>query len=679
MKRRVYFETIRNAHRPLVFWYLARGFEVRVFDFTQQLKFMGWLRRLLHRGQVERVYVHPGACSDALAMQAADWVYPKFTGHPLVRHMQRLFGAEEVEPLFKYALIQHASRYFFARLYLQKVSRENGPGVRAEFVPSAHLDWHQLLVPWCDGRLDPWDSAGIRVLRWPAALGRWFGGCVGFLRHRMRYTLYGLQLCLAALGQRLTPDRRESRGRFRLVYRISSPFQAKASGTRRFDFLLDGKTLTRENTAFVVTPPAEGNWAKAAQAGGHSVFFLSGYCMPWGLLHRPPRAVQIRDGLGAVGDGLRCGRTPEWIHETVEIGLGTWLREGGLLEEMGFQQYLYTNEYGLSPRWRNLFIRRLGGRSWNLAYSNGGCFLYRDDEPFAEGRDFGGPHRFWAYENADHMVFPSPGLMRYFQRHPQRIGSYHDVGNLWSEQQSFLGRTENRAQIRKGWFEEIGPGEKVIAWFDTTFMDAPNAPSTYAEAIRWYDDILRLADERPDWRMVVKPSKDAGFFVDEGAGQQWASPRTGRRVLERWERLESHPRIRLLSYTEDAQRVIFGSDAAVGFCFCAVTAEALPARKRAIWYEPGSRWRRTLWGKEPMLTAHGYAELKEQMARLLEMSDPDYSALLERTAKGLVDSFLDDQGLFRFRALLSGKAENQAGGAASRSKWVAAVPEGAGR
>ena len=128
--------------------------------------------------------------------------------------------------------------------------------------------------------------------------------------------------------------------------------------------------------------------------------------------------------------------------------------------------------------------------------------------------------------------------------------------------------------------------------------------------------------------------------------------------MEVWASLRAHPRVCFLRNSEDPCSVVLGSDLTVTFCFSSVSAEALGAGKKGIWYEPGARWRRTFWGKDPLLTAHGYEELRRLVPHLLyEMGEERYREFLESPrVRGPVDSFIDGRGLSRFRALLAGQA-----------------------
>lgn len=657
MSQVVFFETINHGHRPLVAWYLARGYRVSVFDFTRDLRrSMAWLRRLIHEGRVESIYFHPGSRADGLAIDATEWFYPRVSSHPLIRRLGDIAGEEEAAPVFKHALVQSLSRYFYVRLFLERYVETGAPPSGVTLVPEWFCMWDRVLQEWCPERFKP--LTGIRM---PLSLRLWGAGvreCAKALRSLKVYLGSGIYLALAWVGRALTIGPKTAAPlQYTYAHVIESPFHAKLNGGRRFDFLLDHRMLKRENTAFIVDRPAEGQWIKEARAAGYHILRRSDYLRPWSYLKYPPRKLDLGLVMKALGGGIGHLGAPEWLHQAAASGIWTQIKEAGFLERVRFAHYIYANQYGLRPRWVNVLVRKAGAQSWYFAPATGGIFLYGGNGAFADGGDFGGRDRFWSYENADHFVAPCRQMIDFYQKHRQQIRAYHDVGNIWSESILTEGKTIDRDAVRQDWFGPLARGRKVIAWFDTSFVEAPNSPSTFTEAIMWYSDILRLVDERDDLCMVIKPSKNEAYYIGEGRQWQWSVPRVGRELMRVWAALRNHPRVRFLEQSTDPSTVVAASDLTVTFCFSSVSAEALGAGKRAIWYEPGERWRETFFGGEPMLVAHGFAELRSLVQKLLyEMSDEEYQAYLQNKVRELVDSFLDGSGLSRFRALLAGEA-----------------------
>jgi len=644
MSRDVVFETIGRGHRPLVERAVRRGDRVFVFDFTYRLLAMPWLRELISADRVVRIYVPPCTREEGLAFDATEAVYRAFARHRIVRALVRVYGASEVEPIVKKALLDRVFEYLFVRGWLDAHLAGDGRGRRVTLVAPGFLGWERRLAGWSRHEAA---HPGFRVARWTS---RWAGATTR-AEHLARTAkvgaLAGLVLAASTRRGRAPAEPAEVEH----VYAIDQPFQAKFRGARRFDFLLDGEALHAKNTAFVVHPSAEGPWMDEALREGVTVLSRRRLVSTRALLRTPPRLSDTR-GVGRVLRAVATHpRAPAWLADCALMAVQMHLVVARLGEEIRFANYVYTNQDGLDQRWQNVMLRRLGARTWNYVLSIGAGHLNAGGGDLHGMRDPGGRHRLHAFQNPDHFVMPCRDLVSYHRAHHQHVEAYHSVGNIHSELLGSIPGSESRA-LRREWFGAAGATGKVVAWFDTSFVEEALSPARFDEAVAWYDDIARLADARPDLLMVLKPSKADWYFTDPAF--QWSHPR-GKAVVERWARLRSHPRVHFAWHEADPASVVAASDLTVTFCYSSPTAEALGARRRALWYEPFARWRGTLYDRDPRLVAHGYDELVRAVRWALdEASADDYDRFLDGTVRGLVEDFLDGRGLTRFRTLLAG-------------------------
>ena len=338
---------------------------------------------------------------------------------------------------------------------------------------------------------------------------------------------------------------------------------------------------------------------------------------------------------------------PDWLYEAGAMATFVALYDVPFLERVRFKNYIYMNQDTVLQGWRNALLRRHGAESWSFLFSIGGGYLY------SEGPE--GDHRFWAYQNPDHLVAPGRRVANYFRGHHQRVAHYHHVGNVWSTLVLDVERRVGRTALLRRWFPDADAvRSRVVAWFDTSFVQADTSPSTYDEAIAWYGDIERFLVDFPDVRVVIKPSKDESYFLDDRT--PWWDVR-GARLVEIWQRLREHPRVYFAGDAGDPPSIIAASDLVITFCFSSCSAEALGAGRRGIWYEPGERQRQTLLGRVPGLVFHGYPELRTYaQAVLYERGDARLTADEIERFRGVVDDFLDGGGLTRFRDLLAKRA-----------------------
>jgi hypothetical protein len=644
MSRDVVFETIGRGHRPLVERAVRRGDRVFVFDFTNRLKGRRWLRDLINAERVQRIYVPPCTRAEGIAFDATDWLYPRYEHHPIVRALRRVYGADEVSSVVRKALIDRVYEYLFMRGWLAEHLAGAGRGRRVTLVGVEFRAWDRRLRRWPG--LPGAALAGLRVGRWSSRWARATARAEALARTAKASALSALVLAARRRGRSDAPAPVDVEH----VYAVDQPFQAKFRGARRFDFLLDGELLHAKNTAFVVHPSAEGPWIDEALSAGFLVLARGPLVRTRALLRTPPR---VDDPVG-IARVLRAivsrPAAPAWLVECALLGVRVHLEFARLGEQVRFANYVYTNQDALDQRWQNVMVRRLGAVAWNYVLSIGAGHLNGDGGDLRDIRDPLGRHHLHAYQNPDHFVMPCRQLVDYHRAHRQRVGAYHNVGNIFSELLRAVSPDDARA-LRREWFGERGVDRRIVAWFDTSFVEEPRSPARFDEAVAWYDDIARLADERQDLLMVLKPSKADWFFIDPAF--QWSHPR-GAEVVRRWEQLRAHPRVHFAGHEADPASVVAAADLTVTFCYSSPTAEALGARRRAFWYEPFERWRGTLYDHDARLVAHGYTELCAAVRWAVDEASPaDHDRFLDTTVRGLVEDFLDAGGLTRFRSLLA--------------------------
>ena len=668
MKEDVFFETISHGHRPLVMWYLTRGYRVSVFNFTFNLKSISWLRNLIDQGKVERLQLQHLSDTVDLAMEATEWLYPQLSSDKLVRCLYDLCGKDESEMVFKHGILSSVYRYLSIRVFLKDYLEKSGPGRSVMLIPDSFSYWDGLLPNWTNQHLGPLHD--VKIPWW----ARTWSQAVGLQKKAVENFKYclasSMDLACIWLGRRLNrSDERNGTLEYDNIYAIDQPFQVQFQGRRKFDFLIDNQNLTMENTAFLVSRSATGQWMDEARRAGYHILDRARFAderNPLGHLRSPSRKADLGKAAKAVAQGAARLKAPHWLLQTAAVGISTYINEGCILERVGFANYIYTNQDGAKQRWRNIMLRREGRQSWYFALAIGGGYIYEDGDGNCR------LHRLWMYQNPDHFVLQGPQMVDYQKKHHQKVREYHDVGNILSELISIPSTATSGDEELDHWFAGPAREGKIIAWFDTSFVECAGSYSSYTEAIAWYADIQRLLREEEAMWAVIKPSKSKGYFIDPK--QEWSHP-LGATLMGKWDELKRHPRVYFADRKVDPATVIALSDLNVTFCFSSCTAEALGAGKRAIWYEPGERWRHTLYGRDPMLVAHGYEELRDLTNKLLyDVDDEEYQRYLQERVRGLVESFLDGKGLSRFRELLHKAAHNSGKGPLGGGPMVERVP-----
>ena len=643
----VFIERLTAAHRPLVAKYLAGGARVFAFDFEYRLRTDAGYRALIDSGKLTRILSPHATVAEGAAFEAAEWLWPRIAGSKIVAALRAYFG-EGTDAVLRRALLESLFPFLFIAHHLAQHREGAGRGREVRFVPDTASAARRAL--------DGWDGpAWARLPGISVAQGSRLVSVVASRGVDAARVAKGIALSAVILA-RSWRRRRQPVGAaasYDHAYAIDQPFQAKFQSRRRFDFLCDGVQIRRDNTVFLVHPGASGAWVETAKAEGFHVVVREARRSRRPLLETPPGHASVR-GLGRVVRALLTHPfAPAWLTRAAALALEVALESASLTDRVRFATYVYTNQDMLDQQWRNLALRLRGAETWCFALSVGGGHLTEGARlPYATDPQH--RIRLFAYQNCRHFVAPNAGIIAWHRRHRQRVAAYHDVGNIWATLIVEAGRATEQPE-RRAWFGDLAKGRRVVAWFDTSFVEEPNSPSTFREAIQWYRDIARLLEERYDLLMVIKPSKKESYFTEPAL---WFWHPLGHDVVRLWTQLREHPRVHFAGEAADPVNVIAASDVTVTFCYSSPTAEALGARRRALWYEPFDRWRDTPYDRDPRLVAHGYDELVKTMRWLLdEASEADYDTFLDTVVRGCVEDFLDGRGLSRFRALLAGSVE----------------------
>jgi polysaccharide biosynthesis PFTS motif protein len=303
------------------------------------------------------------------------------------------------------------------------------------------------------------------------------------------------------------------------------------------------------------------------------------------------------------------------------------------LEDVEIKHFITHGDFGVAHIGRNLALNQAGVQTWYFTDSMNHLVDF-------QGEKGGLHHPFWAYLYYDHLVTWDDALAQYFKEHPGSFKETHVVGCLWSS------HLQGKNQARKLQYEpflKIPHDHFVLAAFDTTY--SRNGITSYAEGLAFAMHLLQLADECPDIYIILKEKKDRSihFALD---------PILGPKLLEIYNKMGSHPRIKICSNQADASELISISDMAVSFPFTSTTFEALSVNRPAIWHDPLGYYVNTLYGKVGGVTTHNYEALKGKILEIKEMKSCQYQNPIPINSP-LMDPFRDGKAIERFRKLLT--------------------------
>ena len=304
-----------------------------------------------------------------------------------------------------------------------------------------------------------------------------------------------------------------------------------------------------------------------------------------------------------------------------------------VLESVSVRHFITHGDFGVGHIGRNLALNQTGVKTWYFTDSMNHTVNFQEEDKR------GMRHPFWAYLYYDHLVTWDDTLVKYYKEHPGSFKQAHIVGCLWS------GHIQEKSRARK---ETRVPALKnldnlfVLSCFDSTY--SINGLTSYAEGLTFAKHLLRLANECPDIYIILKEKKDRSIHYT-------MDPILGPKLLEIYNEMDSHPRIKICSNQVDASELISESDMVISFPFTSTTFEGLSTNKPAIWHDPAGYYRNTLYGKAGGVVTHSYNELKTKILEIKEMKPGNYRNPMPMNSP-LMDPYRDRKAIDRFRDLL---------------------------
>jgi polysaccharide biosynthesis PFTS motif protein len=312
---------------------------------------------------------------------------------------------------------------------------------------------------------------------------------------------------------------------------------------------------------------------------------------------------------------------------------------------------VFLNNYGINNYVKKLnpddqakihILSQHGVKTW---------FVYPDNtttDYFLDWEESKKNQTLFSFLNFDYAVVYGNTVERYFKKHRNNIKRYVKTGVLWSQIACELQEGKLKSPIFDIVKERRLPG-KIVGVFDTTPADY--GPYKIRDAIRFGNDILKLLDEMPDIGIVFKAVK---------------RPESTPYLASIYDRLKNHERCLLFyPYNKEgisAVEVVTVSDLVVSAAYTSPTAEALGARKKAIYYDVAGHdiGDKYYFNRFQNFVAHNYEELKKLVKYwLYEIADKEFDDFLNKYVKDEIDPYLDGKALTRLRKLLMEDAHAQ--------------------
>jgi len=304
-----------------------------------------------------------------------------------------------------------------------------------------------------------------------------------------------------------------------------------------------------------------------------------------------------------------------------------------IMGELSIRHFITHADFGIGHVGRNLALNQASVQTWYFTDSaNLGVNLEK-------GKKCVTRHPFWSYLYYDHLVTWDAGIAEYYKEHPGSFKETHVVGCLWSEHIQEKEEAREKASVEA--FKKLD-NLFVLSCFDSTY--SRNGLASYQEGIAFAEHLLKLIDECPDIYIILKEKKDRNLHYT-------LDPVLGPKLLEIYDKMSSHSRIKICSNQVDASELISLSDMVVSFPFTSTTFEALSVDKPAVWHDPMGYYRNTPYAEVGSVTTHSYDELKEKVQEIKNMKPGVYQNPI-RLDSPLMDPYRDGKAIDRFREKL---------------------------
>jgi len=640
-KKIVVLENVKSCHRIWIFLWRILGYRLYYLHALLGVSQKSWFQKLTKEKKLEKLflrtplYIELNPAADR-AFSLVESLYDIFFQNSIIsRQVERLFESADIHLAFKKNLNEELVDVFYCML-LQERIEEALRGIEISEV---------FLVPEKRGLASRWkvwvphlrkrNQISNSALSFSFPFWVLLTDCFDELGARCKTLAVWGYVGIHLLHNMAKKRSKVANNKF-LKYAIAiySPLREFANPIRRFDFLLDGVHIRKENTLFV---------SLARLAPSHKQFLnKEGY--QFDDLTVAPSFKTFKSFCSSIFFLFySIVFEAEWVSRTYVGMLRAFCTWNDFLKEFPVSNFISYCDFGFGHIGRNIILRKGGVHTWFYVDTVNGP----DNFPVSEK---GLPFRQHIYGFLMYDTFIS-----WCERHArwnkmlhQRIGRYINVGSLWSEHIRLIkeGRLPSafHKQLNQAGFQK---DMKIVSVFDSWFFERGIIQSK--DLLAFLQDLMALLRDFDNIFLVIKEKKSRWFF-----SLPYFPKEESGAIYNEYEEFERHPRCLLPGHNANPSEIVAVSDLVIAFPFTSVGVEALGARCKAVYYDPLSRFRGSANAAIPDLVAHGYPDLQKLVSRYLyEISNDAYEQYLETRARGDIEPFLDGLGITRFRKLLA--------------------------
>lgn len=632
----IIFERLNLFNFTLALIYTIFGFDVMYFTANERIEKIKWLNFFRKQFSISQISqnlfdFNTRLIVNARALNDIDLIYESMAAkNKSMKIIKSIFKSDIIETVYKKIVLEKLL-FFYSTQAVMNMIVKNVVSNEVYYIPSQSLDFVNLTRRFHS--LSLMDKK-IKIPRYLFVI----------------YPLEGLfnkiaQISLLAVWPLVlvrdikkiipsTPPKKEYITGIR-VYENGYNFKSQY---RKIDFLLDGKSITKDNTLFCIETEIDKDFRNELNRGGYNFVDMFGILREINQDFIKKVFFKILFPAWAKLCLVSILEPPFIIHSYRSI-LGLYLRWKAFLEKYNLKNYVVYNDFTMTHIIRNILLSQNHIKTWYYSHSchTEDLFVSLHDIGKIKSVDF-------SYLYYDNFITWGKRLSDFFMGHRNNVGNFITVGCLWSEHIKEIAETndysETLSQIYAKYRQNGSGSRKIIGIFDTTF--GKTAPLNMEDRNCFFEGILKLQKERKDYIFIIKLKN---YLKDV---EKWSQE-----VLHYYKEMNKLENVYLFEDLHDPSFVNAICDLGISACFTSTANEALGFGKKAIYFDGASRFGKCYYDSFPNLVAHGYNELIRLVDHwLYNVNDKEFCEYIDKHIKHGIDPYADGMAITRFRELL---------------------------
>ena len=448
-------------------------------------------RFLLKLKLIKRIYISPIHKAHSDSIEIANRLVDHEFNDQIITSFNKILKTDDISLVFKKIILYDVFKFIYIKSYLEKHEKKNK---QVLFFP--------LNLFFIKKKLEEMDSENnidrkVILFKLPIY------PCYIFIVKTI--LLFGIFSLISRHAFNYLFRRKKTNQnlpKYKYAFAIDFYAQAKFEGSRSFDFLIDNKSIKKEECVFIINSGIPENIVNKILNKGYPVSSVN-----------KSKVFNWSDEYSWIKNFSLMSLIFSYKNLTSELKaiyvlINAQLRMANL--EVCFDNYIYTNQENYYQIAINSYLKGKGCVTWDYSTFLGGAYLYAPTtNHFNEFR-----HILWAFLNPVNFLSMNNLAINYYKIHYQNVNNYFNVGSVVAELVKNERKNDSKDKFIKSLFNKsLTSNSKIISFYDTTFIDFDEAITSYGDFFGFYEDILHLAEKFNNLFIIVKPAKPIAQYL----------------------------------------------------------------------------------------------------------------------------------------------------------------------